>query len=320
MKAVVYEECGPPEVLQLKDVDKPVPKENEVLIKVKAASLNASDLEFLTGKPFYTRAWGLFKPRYTILGSDIAGVVEAVGEKVKQFNPGDEVFGDIFEQWGGVAEFVCAPEDRIVLKPASLNYQEAAAFPQAAVVALQGLRDKGELKPKQKVLINGAGGGAGTFALRLGKILGAEITGVDSTEKLEIMRSTGADHVIDYTKEDFTKNNKQYDLILDLVASHSIFDYKRALTTKGSYIMVGGGMSHLFQTLVLGSLISIVSSKKMGLLAHKQNKKDLAFMAETFENEKLKPVIDKIYPLNETAKAFRYLADGHAKGKIVITM
>jgi NADPH:quinone reductase-like Zn-dependent oxidoreductase len=318
MKAVVYTKYGLPDVLELKEVEKPVPKDNEVLIKVHAASVNDWDWGLLRGKPFMNRLiFGLLKPKDKILGGDIAGQVEAVGRNVKQFQPGDEVFGDLSScGFGAFAEYVCARENALVLKPASMNFEEAAAYPQAGVLALQGLRDK--IQKGQKVLINGAGGGAGTFAVQLAKSFGAEVTGVDSTRKLDIMRSIGADHVIDYTKEDFTKNGQCYDLILDFAAYHSIFDYKRALNPKGIYAMVGGSMARMFQLVFLGPLISM-TGKKMGILLHKPNK-DLVFMKELFEAGKVVPVIDRRYPLGKVAEALRYFGEGQARGKVVITM
>jgi len=319
MKAIVYTKYGPPDVLQLKEIEKPISQDHEVLIKVHAASVNASDWEFLNGRPLYTRIWGPLKPKYQILGSDIAGRVEATGRNVKLFQLGDAVFGDILGHWGGFAEYVCAPEDALMLKPASMTFEEAAAIPQAALVALQGLRDKGSIQPGQKILINGAGGGSGTFAVQIAKSFGAEVTGVDSPEKLDMMCSIGADYVIDYTQEDFTENGQCYDLILDLVASHSIFDYKRALSPGGVYVMVGGSLTYIFQTLLLGSLISMTGTKKMGILGAKPNK-DLAFMIELIESDKVVPVIDKSYPLSEVPDALRYLGEGHAKGKVVITL
>lgn len=319
MKAIVYTKYGPPDVLQLEEVEKPFPGDNDVLIEVHATSVNASDCEFLKGKPFYTRMWGLLKPRKQVLGSDIAGRVEAVGKNVKQFQPGDAVFGDIFERWGGFAEYVCAPGDALTLKPEGMTFEEAAAVPQSALLALQGLRDKGNIQPGQKVLINGAGGGSGTFAVQLAKFFGAEVTGVDSTEKLETMRSIGADHVIDYTREDFTRNGRQYDLILDFVASHPIFHYKRALRPGGAYLMVGGSVASVFKTLFLGTLISLTGSKKMGLLGARPNK-DMAYMIELIQSGKVVPFIDKRYPLSEVPEALRYVGEGRAKGKVVITL
>ena len=323
MKAIVYEKYGPPEVLQLKEVAKPTPKDDEVLVKVHAASVNDWDWGLLRGTPFMNRLlFGLLKPKYKILGSDIAGQVEAVGRNVKQFQPGDEVFGDISGGgWGGFAEYVCARENALALKPASMTFEEAAAVPQAAVLALQGLRDKGQIKKGQKVLINGAGGGSGTFAVQIAKYFGAEVTGVDSTSKLDMVRSIGADQVIDYIKEDYTKSGQRYDLILDVVTYRSIFDYKRALSPKGIYVMLGGGSwARVFQTMFLGPLISMIGSKKMGILMHKPNKKDLNFMKELFEAGKVVPVIDRRYPLSEVAEALRYFGEGHARGKVVITV
>jgi len=321
MKAIVYERYGSPDVLELKEVEKPVPKDNEILIKVYAASVNDWDWGLLRGKPFVNRLlFGLLKPKIKILGVDIAGQVEAVGRNVKKFQPGDEVFGDISGcGWGGFAEHVCALENALSLKPASITFEEAAAVPQAAVLALQGLRDKRQIQPGQKVLINGAGGGAGTFAVQIAKSFGAEVTGVDSTSKLDMMRSIGADQVIDYTREDFTKNGQCYDLILDFAAYHSIFDYKRALSPRGIYVMVGGSSARIFQVMFLGPWISMTGSKKMGILMHKPNK-DLAFMKELFEAGKVIPIIDRRYPLNETAEALRYFGEGHARGKVVITV
>ena len=321
MKAIVYERYGSPDVLELKEVEKPVPKDNEILIKVYAASVNDWDWGLLRGKPFVNRLlFGLLKPKIKILGVDIAGQVEAVGRNVKKFQLGDEVFGDISGcGWGGFAEYVCALENALSLKPASITFEEAAAIPQAAVLALQGLRDKRQIQPGQKVLINGAGGGAGTFAVQIAKSFGAEVTGVDSTSKLDMMRSIGADQVIDYTREDFTKNGQRYDLILDFAAYHSIFDYKRALSPKGIYVMVGGSSARIFQVMFLGPWISMTGSKKMGILMHKPNK-DLAFMKELFEAGKVVPIIDRRYPLNETAEALRYFGEGHARGKVVITV
>jgi NADPH:quinone reductase-like Zn-dependent oxidoreductase len=320
MKAIVYTKYGPPDVLQLKEVEKPTPKDDEVLIKVHAASVNPWDWDLMRGKPGVVRLWGLLKPKYQILGADIAGQVEAVGRNVKQFQPGDEVFGDLCEcGWGGFAEYVCARENALALKPASMTFEEIAAVPQAAIMALQGLRDKGQIQPGQKVLINGTGGGVGTFAVQIAKSFGAEVTGVDSTKKLDMVRSIGADQVIDYTQEDFTKNEQRYDLILDVAGYRSIFDYKRALRPKGIYVMVGGSMARIFQTMVLGPWISMTGSKKMGILVMKPNK-DLDFLTELLEAGKVVPVIDRRYPLSEVPEALRYLGEGHAQGKVVITL
>ena len=322
MKAIVYEKYGPPDVLELEEVEKPIPRDNEVLVRVHAASVNDWDWGLLIGKPFVNRlvVSGLLKPKIKILGGDIAGRVEAVGRNVNRFKPGDEVFGDLSGcGFGGFAEYVCARENSLALKPASMTFEEAAAIPQGGVLALWGLPDKGKIQPGQKVLINGAGGGAGTFAVQIAKSFGAEVTGVDSTRKLDIMRSIGADHVIDYTQEDFTKNEQRYDWILDFAGYHSIVDYSRALSPKGIYVMVGGSAATFLQILLLGPLISMIGNKKMGLLMHKPNK-GLNFMKELFEAGKVKPIIDKHYPLSEVPEALRYFGKGHNRGKVVITV
>jgi NADPH:quinone reductase-like Zn-dependent oxidoreductase len=320
VKAVVYTEYGPPDVLQLKEVAKPTPADDEVLIKVQAVSVNRSDWEGLRGKPLYARIGGLLKPRHQILGSDIAGRVEMAGRNIRRFQPGDEVFGDILGRLGGFAEYVCAREKALALKPASMTFEEVAAIPQAAVIALQGIRDKGQVQPGQEVLINGAGGGAGSFAVQLAKVYGAEVTGVDNTGKLDFMRSLGADHVIDYTQEDFTKNGKQYDLILDLVAHRSVFAYARALRPNGSYFMVGGSVATIFQILLLGPWMRRTAGKKIRLLAVQPNPQELVFITELYEAGKVVPVIDRRYPLREVPEALRYLGEGLAKGKVVITL
>jgi NADPH:quinone reductase-like Zn-dependent oxidoreductase len=320
MRAIVYTKYGPPEVLQLKEVAKPTPKDDEVLIKVQAVSVNRSDWEGLSGKPLYARLGGLLKPRHHILGSDIAGRVEMAGRHIRRFRPGDEVFGDILPRLGGFAEYVCARESALAPKPPSMTFEEAAAIPQAAVIALQGTRDKGKIQPGQKVLITGAGGGAGTFAVQLAKLYGAEVTGVDNTGKLDFMRSLGADHVIDYTREDFTKNGKQYDLILDIVAHRSVFAYKRALRSRGSYFLTGGSVTTIFQVLLLGPWIRGTTGKKMRILAVQPNLKDLVYVTELYEAGKVVPVIDRRYPLSEIPEALRYLGEGRTKGKVVITV
>jgi NADPH:quinone reductase-like Zn-dependent oxidoreductase len=321
MKAIVCTKYGSPDVLQLKEVTKPTPKDNEALVKVHAASLNAADFELLRGV-FVVRIVAPLKPMYKILGSDIAGRVEAVGRNVKQFQPGDEIWGDLSAHgFGAFAEYVCVPEKALRLKPASMTFEEAAAYPQAAVLALQNLRDKRPIQPGQKVLINGAGGGVGTFAVQIAKYFGAEVTGVDSTMKLDMLRSIGADQVIDYTQEDYTKSGQRYELILDVVAYHSIFEYKRALSPKGIFVYVGGSTAAIFQALFLGPLISRTGSKKMGVVMWKPNKKeDLDFLKELYEAGKVVPVIDRRYPLSEVPEALRYLEEGHARGKVVITV
>jgi NADPH:quinone reductase-like Zn-dependent oxidoreductase len=317
MKAIVCTKHGRTDVLKLKEVEKPTPKDNELLVKVHAASLNAADLETLRD-----RFGGSSKLKNKILGSDIAGRVEAVGRSVKHFHPGDEVWGDLFVcGCGAFADYVCVPEKELALKPASMTFEEAATYPQAGVLALQSLRDKRPIQPGQKVLINGAGGGVGTFAVQIAKSFGAEVTGVDSTRKLDMLRTIGADHVIDYTQEDFTESEQRYDLILDMVAYRSIVDYKRALSPKGICIMVGGPMARVFLKVLLGLFISMIGSKKIGMVIWKPNRReDLVFLEELFEAGKVVPVIDRCYLLSEVPEALRYLEEGHAKGKVVITM
>jgi NADPH:quinone reductase-like Zn-dependent oxidoreductase len=322
MKAVECTRYGSPDVLEFKEVEKPSPKDNEVLVKIYASSVNVEDLDFLRGRGFSVRFVGPLKPKYKILGFDIAGRIEVVGRNVKQFKPGDEIFGDLFSYgFGAFAEYVCAPEKVLLLKPDSMTFEQAATIPSRALIALQGLRDKRQIHPGQKVLINGAGGGVGPFAVQLGNYFGAEVTAVDNTKKLDMLRSIGADHVVDYTKEDFTKNGQQYDLILDIAAHHSIFDYKRALSPKGIYSIVGGSRSSILQAVFLGPLISITGSKKMGLMMWKPNKKeDLVFIKELLESGKVVPIIDRQYPLSEVAKALWYFEEGQPQGKIVITV
>jgi len=320
MKAIIYNKYGSPDVLKLQEVEKPTPKDDELLIKIMATSLNASDWEFLTARPAYVRLWGLFKPKKNILGSDITGQVAGIGKNVTQFRLGDEVFGDLLMHWGGFAEYACVPQREMMTKPASMTFEQIAALPQASTIALQGLRDKGQIKPGQKVLINGAGGGAGSFAIQLAKFFGAEVTAVDHGEKFDVMRKLGADHVIDYSKEDYSRKGQSYDLILDLVAHRSIFDNKGALSSGGRYVLVGGSVPSILQLLFLGPWISIFTDKKMGILSHRQNKKDLDFMIRLFDAGKVVPVIDKCYPLPQVPEALRYLGAGSAKGKIVITV
>ncbi|MBA3531503.1 MAG: NAD(P)-dependent alcohol dehydrogenase [Ardenticatenales bacterium] len=321
MKAIVYHTYGSPDVLQLQEVEKPTPKDNEVLIKVQAASVNAADWHLMRADPFLVRLeMGLLKPKNQILGADIAGWVEAVGSDVKEFQPGDAVFGDLSACGrGGFAEYVCAPEEALVLKPANLTFEEAAAVPLAAVTALQGVRDKGQIQAGQKVLINGASGGVGTFAVQIAKWFGAEVTAVCSTSKADMVRSLGADHVIDYTKVDFTQNGHRYDLIIATNGYHPILDYKRALTPEGTYVTTGGSMTQFYQSIFLGPLISMTGSNSMRNLLAKPNKNDLTFIKELLETGKVTPVIDKSYPFSEIPDAIRYLEEGHARGKVVIT-
>ena len=317
MKAIVREKYGTSEQLKLLEIEKPVPKPEEVLVKVHAVSINASDIENMTGSPFYIRAWGMFKPKYKILGSDIACVVEAVGSNVTKFRKGDAVYGDALYSWGGFAEYACAPEKVLSIKPEHLTFEIASTLPQAAVVAEQGIRYKKTLRQGLNILINGAGGGSGSFALQMARLTGAEVTGVDSTEKADLMKSLGAHHVIDYKKEDFTKNGEKYDLILDLTASHSIFDYKRSLAPKGVYGMVGGHMKHIFNALVMGGLISLFSKKKMGMIMVTPNTK-LESIADMVKSGKVEPVIDKVFSLEEVPDAMQYQYENKNKGKVVI--
>ena len=322
MKAIVYRRYGSPDVLELQEIQKPIVKEDEVLVKVHAASINAADWHLLRGDPFFLRLYsGLLKPKHKILGADVAGRVEAVGGNVKQFQPGDEVFGDVFECGrGGFAEYVCVSAKALVLKPAGMTFEETAAVPFAALTALQGLRDKGRIQQGQKVLINGASGGVGTFSVQIAKAFGAEVTGVCSTRNLDMVRSIGADQVIDYTQEDFTRNEQRYDLILAANGYHPISDYKRALSPKGIYVAVGGASAQMFQAMFLGPWMSMTGSKTMCNLLQRPNQEDLLFIKELLEAGKVVPVIDRRYPLSEVPEALRYLEKGHARGKVVITV
>lgn len=323
MQAIRFTEYGSADVLQFKDVEQTPPKDNEVLVKIHAAAVNPLDWRIMRGKPFLARlAFGLRKPSINTLGADFAGRVEAVGKNVTAFQPGDDVFGDTFEHGlGGFAEHITVPEHTLALKPANISFEAAAAVPLAALTALQGLR-KGQIQAGQKVLINGASGGIGTFAVQIAKALGAEVTGVCSTRNLEMVRSIGADHVIDYTQEDFTRNGQQYDLILDTVGNRSVFDYKRALTSNGICSIAGfttvlRGLEHG----LLGSLISTTGNRKVGMMGTVQiDQDDLHFLQELLETGQVVPVIDKCYPLDETAEAIRYSETGRARGKIIITV
>ncbi len=318
MKAFVYTKYGSPDVLQLQEVEKPTPKDDEVLIRVQAVSINAYDWHFLSADIFLIRMVGGFmRPKNPILGADIAGRVEAVGSAVKQFQPGDEVFGDI--GGGGLAEYVCARENLLVRKPTRMTFEEAAAAPMSALTALQGLRDEGQIQPGQKVLINGASGGVGTFAVQLAKAFGAEVTAVCSTRNLDTARSIGADHVIDYTQEDFTKGQQRYDLIFAANGYHPISAYQRALTPKGIYVMAGGKFGQLFEALLMGRWMSKAGGQKMGPLSAKTKQSDLVTIKEFLEAGKIRPVIDRRYPFSAVPEAFRYFGEGHARGKVVIT-
>jgi len=318
MKAILYTKYGSPNVLQLKDVEKPTPNKDEVLIKIHAASVNAYDWHFLTADIFLIRLMGggLFKPKDPRLGADMSGRIESVGRNVKQFKPGDEVFGMVK---GSFAEYVCAPESALALKPFTASFDQAAALPMASITALQGLRDEGQIMAGQKVLINGASGGVGTFAVQIAKSFGTEVTAVCSTRNLEQAHSIGADYVIDYTKENFTKNGQQYDLIFAANGYHSLFAYKHALTPNGIYVMSGGTSAQIFQSILLDSMMSETGGRKMRGVRAKRNQNDLIFIKDLFEAGKLKSVIDSKYSLSDTTEALRYLGEGHARGKIVIT-
>ncbi len=321
MKAIIHTQYGSPDVLQFKDVEKPTPKENEVLIKVHAASANPLDWHLMRAEPFLARLdAGLLKPKDPRRGADVAGRVEAVGKNVTQFQVGDDVFGDVSA--GSFAEYVCGAEHHLALKPANSSFEAAAAVPVAAFTALQGLRDTGKIQAGQKVLVNGAAGGVGTFAVQIAKSYGAEVTGVCSTRNLEMVRSIGADHVIDYTQEDFTKNGQAYDLIFDAVGNRSVSDYKRALSPNGICSIAGfTTLSRLFEHILVGAWASRGGNKKIGLMGTaKPNQKDLLFLKELLETGKIVPVIDRRYPLSETAEAIRYLEKGHAQGKVIITV
>jgi NADPH:quinone reductase-like Zn-dependent oxidoreductase len=320
MQAIVNTHYGSPEILQLAEVAVPSPSDDDILVKVQAVSVNRSDWEGLIGKPFYARIGGLWKPGNPILGSDVAGLVVTAGSNHHQFQPGDEVFGEMADYHGGFAEYVCTRGRAWARKPTSLTFEQAAAIPQAGVIALQGIRAKGQVLPGQHVLVNGAGGGAGSFAVQLAKLDGAEVTGVDNTGKLDFVRSLGADHVIDYTKQDFTKTGQQYDLILDLVAYRSVFAYARALKRAGTYFAVGGSVATLLQILLVGPWIRRATGKDIRVLGVQRTQNDLLAITELCEAGTIVPFIDRQYPLREVPEALRYLGEGHIKGKVVITL
>jgi len=320
MKAIVHTKYGPPDVLQLKEVEKPGPKGNQILVKVQAASINAADYRMMRANPFPLRLMlgGLLRPKDTRFGSDLAGRVEAVGENVKQFRPGDEVFGCAK---GAFAEYALAREDYLALKPVNISFEKAAAVPVAALTALQGIRCAGGIRPGQKVLIQGASGGVGTFAVQLAKSFGAEVTAVCSTRNLDMARSIGADHVIDYTKEDFTWSQKRYDLIFAVNGYHSLSAYKRALNPQGIYVCAGGTLPQIFQAMLLGSSMSRKGGKKIGSMGiARVNQKDLVYLGELLQTGKIVPLIDRCYPLSEVPEAVRYVEEKHAQGKVVITL
>ena len=322
MKAITYHRYGSPDVLDFEEVDEPVAKDDEVLIRVRAASVNPRDWHFMRGLPYIMRPIGLRIPKDGGFGSDVAGQVETVGKAVTRFRPGDEVFAHVLS--GGFAEYTCVPEDVLGLKPANLTFEQAAAVPLAALTALQGLRDHGQIQPGQKVLIIGASGGVGTFAVQLGKSFGADVTGVCSTRNLDLVRSIGADHVIDYTKEDFTQSGQKYDLVFQLAGTRSPSDCRRALTSKGKLLLSSGEsdgrwigpLDRIIKAVVLSPFVS----QRLGAFEAKRSKEDLQVLKELIESGKVSPVIDRTYPLSETAEAIRYLEAGHARGKVVITV
>jgi len=319
MKAITCTEYGSPDVLKLSEVDRPTPKDHEVLMRILAASVNPLDWRLLRGRPFFTRLLmgGLRRPKPTRPGVDVAGTVDAIGRCVTGFKPGDEVFGTCR---GAFAEYACAVEDKLAPKPAEVPFEEAAAVPVAAISALQALRDKGGIRPGQKVLIDGASGGVGTFAIQIARQFGADVTAVCSTGNVDRARTLGADHVIDYTREDFTKTGERYDLIVAANSHRPILDYRRALRRDGTYVMVGGGWSQIFQAVLLGPLLSRIGSMKLTFFVARINRTDLAFLGDLLAARKIVPVIDRRYPLSDVAEAVRYLEDGHAKGKVVITV
>ncbi|MFZ3375431.1 MAG: NAD(P)-dependent alcohol dehydrogenase [Chthoniobacterales bacterium] len=325
MKAIIYCDYGLPN-LKLEDVEKPVPNDEQILVKVRAASVNPYDWHFVEGTPKIMRLMGvgLRKPKDTRLGVDFAGTVEAAGKNVTQFKPGDEVFGG---RGGAFAEYVCRrAEGAVALKPANITFEQAAAVNIAGITALQGLRDKGKVHPGQKVLINGASGGVGTFAVQIAKSLGAEVTGVCSTRNVDLVRSLGADHVIDYTKEDFAKGAERYDVILDNVPNHSLSECRSVLTPKGKYVLIGGGgpndsrwigpFGRIIKTMVLSKFVD----QQMGMMMADANQKDLTILGDMMQSGKLKPVIDRTYKLSEVPAAIAYLEEGHARGKVIITV
>jgi NADPH:quinone reductase-like Zn-dependent oxidoreductase len=322
MKAIVYERYGAPDVLRLEEVERPTPKGDQVLVKICAVSVNAPDWRLMRATPFLARMHsGLFRPKYPILGCDIAGTIEQAGPQAKQFCAGDEVFGDLARfGYGGFAEYVCTTEKALARKPPGITFEVAAASPMAGMTALQGLRDHAGVRPGHKVLIAGASGGVGTFAVQIAKLLGAEVTAVCSTGKVDMVRSLGADHVIDYTKEDFTKNGRRYDVIFAVNGFRSIWDYRRALVAEGTYLMAGGDWPQIRQALLFGPILSLFGSKKLGPSTTKASQKDLAYLGELLEAGKLTPVIDRRYPLGAVPDAIRYVEEGHARGKIIINV
>ncbi len=324
MKAIRRDRYGPPDILELSEVEKPVPKNDEVLVRIRASSLNQADLDYLLGKPFLTRmGTGLRTPGNRGLGLDAAGQVEAVGPDVTAFQPGDDVFGDLTAfGYGAFAEYACAPEHAWARMPAGLTFEEAATIPQAAILALQGLKRGEQIRPGSRVLVNGASGNVGPFAVQIAKAFGAHVTGVCSTAKMDMVRGLGADEVIDYTREDYTQGGQRYDWIVDVAGNRSILECRRALKPGGAYVMVGGPTSRILGALLLGPLISLAGSSKMGLMLWWKvfNKEDVVILNELIGAGRIRPFIDRRYPLADVPEALRYLQGGHARGKVVITV
>jgi len=322
MQAIVCRQYGSPDVLRLEEVQKPTAAGDRVLIRVRASSVNAGDWHILRADPFLVRlAYGLRRPKYPILGTDVAGVVEAVGDEVTQFKPGDEVFGDLSGcGFGGFAQYAIAPQRLLAIKPANLTFEQAAAVPSAAVTALQALRDTGKIAAGMRVLINGASGGVGTFAVQIAKSFDTHVTGVCGSRKLAGVRAIGADEVIDYATDDFTNTGQRYDVILAANGNRPIVDYKRALAPCGTYVMSGGSTKQMFQAILLGPLMSMTGKKRMTSMLVKPNQADLQFVGKLLFSGKIMPVIDRNYPLRQTPDAIRYLEKGHAAGKVVITI
>ncbi len=328
MKAIVNEKYGSPDILQMKDMPKPTPKKKEVLVKVHAASINSWDWDFIKGTYFFTRLIGPFKPKYNILGCDISGTVESIGSDVNSLKVGDEVFGDISgDGWGGFAEYVCTSEDLLAIKPKSMSFEQAASLPQAGVLALQAIQNNGKLKAGQKILINGAGGGVGTFAIQIAKSIGAEVSCIDKSEKFTMLRKLGSDYVIDYEKEDFAQNGIKYDFILGVVGNRSFNVYKKSLSKYGIYGMVGGPLSLILNIALRGILFPKISqwfgrkaNKHIGLVIHIPNTKDLNALIDLYEKGIVVPIIDKVYPFDKTSEAFKYFVEGKFIGKIVLSV
>lgn len=319
MKAVVYDAYGPPDGMRLAEVEKPAPKEDEVLVRVHAVSVNGADWETLVGSPLYARMGGLRKPAPNkILGSDVAGIVEAVGPAARDFRPGDEVYGETLRYSDGFAEYVCVREKGLALKPQELSFEQASAIPQAGVIALQGLRDKAKVQPGQQVLINGGGGSVGIFAIQLAKLYGAEVSGVDNSGKLDFMRSLGADHVIDYTRQDYTRTGAKYDFILDPIARKSPFAVQRALKPTGSYYVAGGLVRYMLQILAFGPIIRRTTGKNIRVLAVHPNRADMEAVTKLCQEGQIRIVIDRVVPLEQVPEAMRHVGEGKARGKVVI--